>query len=188
MFHVERYFGPEGTPDVLECSTWNTLDGAATAYGAAVPNRTKRRDEPGIFIGDYQFHSFSARTTSTSPSPKKSTSLPLANNLSRDQLIRRACFPIALEQIKSNGSKPLTSSMRLRRTVTFERSSRRATSDKNAAFFAFASIRVVRSFGIAMARGKPGKPAPEPTSASRPSRIFNAEATTRLSPKWNFTI
>jgi hypothetical protein len=88
----------------------------------------------------------------------------------------------------------------------------RATSRRKVAFFWFDSIRVREIFGAQSFMGMPGKPAPEPRSATRASafglrasggsKAFTAEgaedaeellgnrwrAAKRLSPKWRVTI
>ena len=59
------------------------------------------------------------------------------------------------------------------------------TSDRNVAFLVFDSISVTSRPGTNRASGMPGRPAPEPTSASRPFSIGTAGMAAILSPMWN---
>ena len=151
MFHVERfprdgYFGRSGEP-----------------------TRRNRFCDAGIWIGSRQDHCKLPEIRAASSPPTQRTSFPDSASEPVDHDRRFSNAPTARAVTKSNLAGSIrTSSIRDRVTVTLERARDRMTSDRNVDFFKFDSISSTKSSGESIARGIPGKPAPEPTSASRP--------------------
>src|ERR1700737_5340235 len=75
------------------------------------------------------------------------------------------------------------SSNRIGKISTLFNSSDLTTSDKNAHFLLFDSIRVIFRLGQAIFSARPGNPAPAPKSASRQFSTGNKQETNMDSPK-----
>ncbi len=161
------------------CSTWKS-----PPYRAGEPTSKNRRVDSGILIGSSQDQSAFLRSRSTSASPNQRTILPWWPNEVLDQSSNPSNIPRARAVTKSNGcDEPSKSSIRPRNRDTFERPSERITSAWKVDFFRLDSIETTFEDEFTILIGMDGNPGPEPTSASRPSRMGTAEVAKILSPK-----
>jgi hypothetical protein len=122
-------------------------------------------------IGSCQVHPSTARTSGRSRPPTHRAARFALKRFDAAHCRNVWNPPTAREHTKSSGaSSSPNSSYRLIRTRAFTTSISRMTSARKVPFFAFDSTTKISSSGAKILIGNPGKPAPEPMSASRPFR------------------
>jgi len=148
------------------------------------PTSKYRRKDWGTAIGSRHSQSVRRCAWSKSRPPIHKITCLAAIRSEAAQARNGSKSPRAREQTKSRGatSSP-SSSYRLTSTRVSGSSMFQSTSAKNVAFFMFDSTRNMFRFGRMILSGMPGKPAPEPTSASRPFSTGTATAAYILSQK-----
>src|SRR5713226_4487423 len=175
VFHVEQSERSQHTPGhegkhlsfVSRGTLWGT---SVSIYACRSPTKRNRCKERGIEIGSFHNHPLIFFISSTSRPLTQRIACPAATRSEWAQPRNLSNSPNAREQTKSSGatSSP-SSSYWLTSTRVSVRPSSRTTSARNVAFLTFDSIKNTWSCGRAIFTAKPGKPPPDPTSASRPA-------------------
>jgi len=121
---------------------------------------------------------------SASSAPNQRMTRPSPDSVFRDHDKRSSILPRARAVTNwSTFGRICESSNPTERTSTPLSSSFRVTSFRKAHFFLLGSSNVIVSLGHKSLIAKPGKPAPEPTSASRPCSKLSKDNAKMLSPK-----
>src|SRR5579883_2050130 len=149
---------------------------------------TLRRDS-GILTGSSHCHSLFLETALESSIPSHNSTWPVSLSVNLAHWSKCVWSPIAREQMRSKKFCSVEKFSYLVRAIsTWESFSASLTSLRKAHFFVFGSIKVTSKSSEMILSGSPGKPAPVPTSASRPRCVGSREDTKMLSPKWRPTI
>src|SRR5579859_6160156 len=122
--------------------------------------------------------------SSASSEPSQKITRPSRDSVLRDHDKRSSILPKARDVTNlSSSGRIAEDSNPIERMSTSVSSSLRVTSFRKAHFFLFGSSKVTLKFGHKSLIAKPGKPAPEPTSASRPCSKLSKDNAKMLSPK-----
>src|SRR6185437_9650654 len=187
MFHVEH---SECAASARICSTWNKLSPilALQVLACGLPDKILLFTVPGIGTCTQRQPGICV-VFSASSAPNQRMTRPSLDRMLRDHDKRSPIPPKpGAVTIASPFVGIFEASKRTGRTSTLLSCSFRATSFRKAHFFLFGSSNVTLQFGHRSLIAKPGKPAPEPTSASRPFAKFSRDNAKMLSPKWNRTM
>jgi len=186
MFHVEHY---RASWESEVCSTWNKSGGFLDAHGSVsgVPNKILLFTVPGIGACA-QRQPGTCAVSSASWAPNQRMTHPSEDNVLRDHDKRSFILPRARDVTNASSlGRILETSNPMGRMATSLSPSFLVTSFRKAHFFLFGSSNVTLKFGLWSLIARPGKPAPEPTSASRPFANVSKDNAKMLSPNWNRT-
>src|ERR1700730_910584 len=175
LFHVEQ------SARLLS----HSADSDEGISGFLAPTSRNRRSDCGTSTGSRHSHPAIRRTSSRSCPPIQKITWFAAMRSDPAHLRNEANSPSAREHTASRGnSSSPSSSYRLTSTEVFLSPRVRTSSAKNVASFTLESTRNNCNSGRIIFKGTPGKPPPEPTSASRPPFKVIATAAYIDSQKW----
>lgn len=183
MFHVEHSKEAARDRDLFHVEQTLLGDWSDCPYLLGLPAMIFRFSVPGIVFRT-QCQSEACTAVSASSAPNQRMTRPSPDRAFRDHDKRSSTFPSARDVTNASSfGRILEASNPMERMATSLSSSFRTTSFRKAHFFLFGSSNITLRFGRKSLIAKPGKPAPEPTSASRPCSKLSKDNAKMLSPK-----